>query len=78
MRCQLHSAPCQLGSRITGWQQINVLLSNFQFALAGQDLCVFSVLVIEGGQLPISRLSQFLVLELGDLTEDGNLLDEGL
>lgn len=46
--------------------------------MAGQDIGVLCVLIIESGQFPVRTLTLLCVLEFGHMAEDSYLLDEVL
>ena len=46
--------------------------------MAGQDISVLGVLVVQSGKLPIRVQVRLAVLELGSVAEDSDLFDEVL
>jgi hypothetical protein len=58
--------------------KVEVLLRDLQAAVSRDDISVFNVLVIENAELPVGLLGTLSVLELGHLTEDGDLFDQRL
>jgi hypothetical protein len=46
--------------------------------MAGKNVGILGVFVVQGCQFPVRFLALFAILELGDLTEDGDLFDKVL
>jgi hypothetical protein len=78
LSCQLDTVPSKLRGGIGRGEQVQVLLSDSQLALASKNVCVLGVLIVKCGQLPARVKALFGVLELGHMAEDGDLFDKVL
>jgi hypothetical protein len=58
--------------------KVEVLLSDLQASMCSDNIGIFDVLVIQDVQAPLGVLGPFRILELGDLTENGDLLNQAL
>lgn len=83
LRCSLANSPldsllCNLGGRVLDWQKVEILLRHLQLTMACKNISVLIVLGIQGSELPLFRGLALRVVEVDDLTEDGDLLDKVL
>jgi hypothetical protein len=58
--------------------KIEVFLRNLQTSVSGHDIGVLDILVVKHAEFPVGILGTFRVLELGNLAEDGDLLNQTL
>lgn len=76
--CQLDAVPSDLGFRVLLRDKVEVLLGNLQSSVSGHDIGVLDILVIEHAEFPVGVLGTFRILKVGNLAEDGDLLDQTL
>jgi hypothetical protein len=61
-----------------GWEQFQVLLCDGDLTVSGKNLRVLFVQLVQRRKLPLLRRLELRVLEIGDFSEDSNLLHKVL
>jgi hypothetical protein len=75
---QLDTVAGNFSLRVLIRHEVQVPLRDLQASMCGDNIGVFDVLVIQVAETPVRILVSLGVLEFGDLTEYGHLLDQRL